>query len=89
MSDTRVAVEPRISLTLHYPMTAFDRKLGSLTTIQAGEHTVERVPNPFGNNTPWLVILGTDIGASEAYWQDFSQQTFSHPAQVSIHETTP
>ena len=82
MSDNPVQIEPQIILKLTLSMTAFDWQAGSLTTVMAGKHPVERIPNPFGNNTPWLIILGTDIGASEAYWKNY-------PTTVSISEETP
>jgi len=38
--------------------------------IPAGRHEIERVPNPDGKiNTPWLVLKGTLIGASEPFWR--------------------
>lgn len=72
MPGSQTQASPQILLKIIHPITAFDRKIGSLMTVEAGEHIVERVSNPFGNdNTPWLVIVGTDVGASEAYWENY------------------
>lgn len=42
------------------------------TSIPAGEHEMERIPNPFGyENAPWLVLKGTQIGAAEGSWRQW------------------
>ncbi len=38
-------------------------------TIPAGTHDIERIPNPYGHDAPWLVLKGTKIGASEGSWR--------------------
>lgn len=42
------------------------------TTIPAGIHEIERIPNPFGYKAPWLVLKGTKIGASEGSWRQWA-----------------
>lgn len=89
MSYTQTT-SPQIILTLREPIIVFDRQLGSIVTLEAGEHFVERVPNPFGSeDTPWLMIVGTSIGASEAYWKNFSQPNNQVSILVQIQENTP
>jgi hypothetical protein len=45
---------------------------GKKAIVHAGRHEVERVPNPFGHKeAPWLVLKGTLIGATEAFWRDW------------------
>jgi len=40
--------------------------------IPAGTHEVERIPNPcHNNNTFWLVLVGTKVGASEGSWRQW------------------
>ena len=34
-------------------------------TVPAGRHEMERIANPFGHPAPWLVMKGTQIGATE------------------------
>jgi hypothetical protein len=42
------------------------------TTLPAGTHQVERIPNPCMNNgTFWLVLVGTKIGATEGSWRQW------------------
>lgn len=39
--------------------------------IPAGTYEMERIPNPFGNPHPWLVIKGTRTGCSEQFLRDW------------------
>ena len=45
---------------------------GTKTTIPPGRHEVERIPNPLGYpDAPWLVLVGTKIGATEGSWRQW------------------
>jgi hypothetical protein len=51
---------------------ASDRAKHVIANIPAGTHEMERIPNPFfKNNTFWLVLKGTMIGASEGSWRQW------------------
>jgi hypothetical protein len=42
------------------------------TTIPAGRHEVEEIPNPLGfPNAPWLVLKGTLIGSTKGFWKQW------------------
>lgn len=44
-------------------------------TISPGTHEVERISNPFGYaNAPWLVLVGTRIGATERSWRQWENR---------------
>jgi len=42
-----------------------------VTTIPAGTYEIERIPCPLGYDCNWLVLKGTFIGASEAFWRQW------------------
>ena len=41
----------------------------SRVTIDPGTHILERIPNPYGCDAPWLGIQGTKIGDAEEAWR--------------------
>lgn len=43
-------------------------------TIPPGRHEVERIPNPYGHASPWIVLKGTTIGACEGFWRDWNHK---------------
>ena len=47
-----------------------DGETGVHGSLDRGRYEVERVESPFGiKNSPWLVIVGTLIGAAEVQWR--------------------
>lgn len=44
---------------------------GERAVIPAGRHEIERVPNPFGHDAPFLVLKGTLIGGTEGSWRQW------------------
>lgn len=44
---------------------------GKEVPLPIGEHEIERVPNPFGHDAPWLVVKGTLIGQVEEAWRQY------------------
>lgn len=63
-----------MQLTLNMSWLAIDASKPNTPSVRipAGKHAVERIPNPFiPDGEPWLVLRGTKIGASEAYWKSW------------------
>jgi len=52
--------------------------------VPPGRHEIERVPNPFGFEAPWLVLKGTLIGATEGFWRQWTD--YSDDFQIVIEE---
>lgn len=64
-------------LLLKRDWEAINGETGNLTIIPAGEHLVERIPNPCGFDAPWLVLTGTKIGATENSWRQWKNGMLS------------
>ena len=59
---------------------------GRLVTIPPGRHEVERIDNPSGDpDTPWIVLAGTFIGATEASWRRWEDPKWND-SQVTIED---
>ncbi|MDO8594857.1 MAG: hypothetical protein Q7R93_05110 [bacterium] len=52
------------------PRTAPNR----LTKIPPGRYEIERIPNPYGHEAPWLVLKGTKIGGTEGSWRQWENK---------------
>lgn len=54
-----------IDASLHWSHPAYN------TTIPAGRHEVERIPNPLGSRGSFIVLKGTLIGGAEEMWLEW------------------
>lgn len=41
--------------------------------LPAGEYSVIRTENPYGQKEDWLLVVGTDLGAAISNWGDFEE----------------
>ena len=59
---------------------------GRLVTIPPGRHEVERIDSPSGDpGTPWIVLVGTLIGAAEDSWRRWEDPKWND-TQVTIED---
>lgn len=49
------------------------------TLLPPGVYTFEEIPNPYGYDAPWLVLVGTKIGASYASLWDIADEIVAAP----------
>lgn|GEM_PF-3218645 len=61
----------RMYLVLKRDWEAIDGSTGKRVTIPQGRHEVERVSNPLGYDSVWIVLKGTAIGATEGSWRQW------------------
>lgn len=41
--------------------------------LPGGEYSVLRVENPYGEKEDWLLVIGTNLGASVSNWADYEE----------------
>lgn len=61
-----------MSITLKWEcdvLNASNGEKNKTAIIPPGRHEIQRIPNPYGYPSPWLVLKGTLIGAAEDFWR--------------------
>jgi len=57
-------------ITTYKPIEIVHLETGELTKLAPGNHSLERVTNPYNYTKEWYVLAGTKLGACVEYWQD-------------------